>query len=230
MSHSTASLLREPGKEPLKMVEAEKGITFLKQLNHEIQKIAQQIAGSFAVLPAAVSWIRFVGAIIVILIIYSVLSLDLLFWILLVCGISDYLDGWLARRIKKTTYPGKVMDFTADKLFISVSLIALSFSLGVIDTVVASVLVGYHLLLLFSLAVISWSVHIPVVTITTGERLAVLFSYLLLITAAGKLAFPQKLIFHSLYAPLTIIALLSALTGLLSYLRLLKRMFSNFLE
>jgi len=78
--------------------------------------------------------------------------------------------------------------------------------------------------------VISWSVHVPVVTITTGERLAVLFSYLLLITAAGILKFPHKHIFQSLYTPLTIIALLSSLTGLLSYLRLLKRMLSRFLE
>ncbi len=208
----------------------EKGRTFLRQLNREIQEKAQQIAGSFAILPAAISWLRFLGAGIVILIVYGSLSLDILFWVILVCAVSDYFDGWLARRLKKASYPGKVMDFTADKLFLSVSLIAVSFSLGAIDTVAASILVGYHLLLLFSLAAISWSIHIPVVTITTGERLAVLFSYLLLITATGRLTFPQKHIFQSLHTPLTIIALLSAFTGLLSYLRLLKRMLSRFLE
>jgi phosphatidylglycerophosphate synthase len=207
-----------------------KSRAFLRQLNREVQEKAQQIAGSFALLPAVVSWLRFLGAGMVILIIYGSLSLDILFWVILVCAISDYLDGWLARRLKRTSYPGKVMDFTADKLFISVSLIALSFSLGAIDTLAASLLVGYHLLLLFSLAAISWSIHVPVVTITTGERLAVLFSYLLLITAAGGLRFPQKHIFQSLHTPLTIIALLSAFTGLLSYLRLLRRMLSRFLE
>ncbi len=212
------------------ITDTKKGWAFLKQLNIEIQEKAQQIAGSFAIIPASISCIRFFGAAAVILIIYRSLNLNVLFWVILVCAISDYLDGWVARRLKKTSYPGKVMDFIADKLFISITLIALSFSLGAIDTTVAGVLAGYHLLLLFLLAAISWSVHVPVVTITTGERLAILASYLLLITAAGRLTFPQKHIFQSLYTPLMIIALLSALTGLLSYLRLLRRMLSRFLE
>ena len=211
-------------------IETGRSKVLLRHLNQEIQEKAQQIASSFEFLPAAVSWIRFLGTAVVILIFNGSLSLDMLFWVILVCGISDYADGWLARRLKKTSYPGKVMDFTADKLFISVSLIGLSFSLNAIDSVVASILVGYHLLLLLALSAISWSIHIPVVTITTGERLAVLFSYLLLITASGRLAFPQKHIFQSLYTPITIIALLSALTGLLSYLRLLRRMLSKLLE
>lgn len=202
----------------------------MKHLNLDIQEKAQQIGGSFAILPAMISWIRFLGAAAVILIIYRSLNLNLLFWVILVCAISDYLDGWVARRLKKTSYPGKVMDFTADKLFISITLIALSFSLGAIDTMVACILAAYHLLLLFLLAAISWSVHVPVVTITTGERLAILASYLLLITAAGRLSFPQKHIFQSLYTPLMIIAILSALTGLLSYLRLLRRILARYLE
>ncbi len=210
--------------------ETKKGWAFLKQLNLEIQDKAQQIADSFAILPAAITWIRFIGAAAVILIIYRSTNLNLLFWVILICAISDYLDGWTARRLKQTSYPGKVMDFIADKLFISITLIAISFSLGAIDTLVASILAGYHLLILFMLAAISWSVHVPVVTITTGERLAILASYLLLITAIGRLTFPQKQIFHSLYAPLTIIAILSAITGLLSYLRLLRRMLARFLE
>ncbi|NOQ21879.1 MAG: hypothetical protein GQ565_04405 [Candidatus Aegiribacteria sp.] len=212
------------------ITDTKNGWAFLKQLNLEIQEKARQIAGSFAILPAAISCIRFLGAAAVILIIYKSMNLNLLFWVIVVCAVSDYLDGWAARRLKKTSYPGKVMDFIADKLFISITLIALSFSLGAIDTVIASILAGYHLLLLFLLAAISWSVHVPVVTITTAERLAILACYLLLITAVGRLAFPQKHIFQSLYTPLTIIALLSALTGLLSYLRLLRRMLSRFLE
>jgi len=207
-----------------------KGWALLKQLNLEIQGKAQQIAGSFAILPAAISWIRFLGAAVVILIIYRSMSLNLLFWVILACAVSDYLDGWVARRLKRTSYSGKVMDFIADKLFISITLIAVSFSLGAIDTIVAGILVAYHLLILFLLAAISWSVHVPVVTITTGERLAILASYLLLITAVGRLTFPQKYIFQSLFMPLTIIAILSAMTGLLSYLRLLRRMLSRFLE
>ncbi|MCD4701416.1 MAG: CDP-alcohol phosphatidyltransferase family protein [Candidatus Aegiribacteria sp.] len=212
------------------ITDTKKGWAFLKQLNLDIQEKAQQIAGSFAILPAAISSIRFLGAAVVLLIIYKSMNLNLLFWVILVCTISDYLDGWIARRLKKASYPGKVLDFIADKLFVSITLIAVSFSLGAIDTTVATILAGYHLLLLFLLAAISWSVHVPVVTITTGERLAILASYLLLITAVGRITFPQKHIFQSLYTPLTIIALLSALTGLLSYLRLLRRMLSRFLE
>ncbi|MEN8208074.1 MAG: CDP-alcohol phosphatidyltransferase family protein [Candidatus Fermentibacteria bacterium] len=212
------------------ITETKKGWAFLKQLNLDIQDKAQQISGSIMIIPALISWIRFVGAAAVLFIIYRSMSLHLLFWVILLSALSDYLDGWVARRLKKTSYPGKVMDFTADKLFISITLLALSVHLGAIDTVVAAILAGYHLLLLFLLAAISWSIHIPVVTITTGERLAILTSYLLLITATGKLTFPQKHIFQSLYTPMMIIALLSALTGLLSYLRLLRRMLSRFLE
>jgi len=212
------------------ITETRKGWTFLKQLNLEVQEKTQQIAGSFALVPALISWTRFFGAALVLVIISKSMSITLLFWVILWCSISDYLDGWVARRLSKTSYPGKIMDFTADKLFLSVSLIAVSVSLGAIDTVAAGILAGYHLLLLFALAAVSWSVHIPVVTITTGERLAVLFSYLLLITAVGRIAFPQKSIFSSLIMPITMFALLSALTGLLSYLRLLRRMLSKFLE
>jgi phosphatidylglycerophosphate synthase len=202
----------------------------MRQLRLDVQDRAQQIAGSFAILPALITWFRFVAAGILVAMAYGSGSHSVVFWIVLAGAISDYMDGWVARRTKRNTYPGKVMDFTADKLFISVALITLAFNLGGLDTFVASVLTAYHLLLLFSLSVISWSVHVPVVTITTGERLAVLFSYLLLITAAGRMAFPHKHIFRSLYTPMMIIAILSALTGLLSYMRLLRRILARILE
>ncbi|MCK5064112.1 MAG: CDP-alcohol phosphatidyltransferase family protein [Candidatus Fermentibacteraceae bacterium] len=199
-------------------------------LKHEIRRITAEISRRLPVIPASITWIRLLGVPAILLVIYRTNNMKLLFWIILICSLSDYLDGWVARRLKQTTYPGKVMDFIADKLFLSVALFSLSISLGVIDTVSASILAGYHLLMLLALSVISWSILIPVVTITTGERLAVLFSYLLLIVASGKLAFPDKHLFISLQWPLTIIALLSALAGLLSYLRLLKRLLSRILE
>lgn len=205
-------------------------LSLLKHLRRDIQERAQQIAGSFSLLPALITWFRFLAAGVLLIMVYSGSDPGAIFWIVLAGASSDYLDGWVARRIRGNTYPGKVMDFTADKLFISVALITVAYRLGGLDTFVASMLTGYHLLLLFSLAIISWSVHIPVVTITTGERLAILFSYLLLITATGRMAFPQKHIFRSLYTPVMIIALLSALTGLLSYLRLLRRILARILE
>jgi len=202
----------------------------LKQIRHDIQHKAAQIAGSFSPVPALITWSRFLAAGLLVFIVYGSADPKAVFWIILAGAFSDYLDGWLARRIRGNTYPGKVMDFTADKLFLSVALITVAFRLGGLDTLVASLLTAYHLLLLFTLSVISWSVHVPVVTITTGERLAVLFSFLLLITATGRIAFPHKQIFDSLYTPLMMIALLSALTGLLSYLRLLRRILARILE
>lgn len=199
-------------------------------LKHEIQRITSDLSKRLPVLPALVTWVRLLGVPAIFLVIYRSNNMKLLFWIILACSISDYLDGWVARRLKQTSYPGKVMDFIADKLFLSIALFSLSFSLGAIDTTSACILAGYHLLMLLILSVISWSILVPVVTITTGERLAVLFSYLLLIVASGKLAFPDKHIFISLQWPLTIIALLSALAGFLSYLRLLKRLLTRILE
>lgn len=199
-------------------------------LKHEIQRITSDISKRLPVIPALITWVRLLGVPAIFLVIYRSYNTKLLFWIILVCSMSDYLDGWVARRLKQATYPGKVMDFIADKLFLSIALFSLSYSLGAIDTVSSSILAGYHLLMLLALSVISWSILVPVVTITTGERLAVLFSYLLLIVASGKLAFPEKQIFVSLLWPLTVIALLSALAGLLSYIRLLKRLLSKILE
>lgn len=199
-------------------------------IKHEIQRITTDISKRLPVLPALVTWVRLLGVPAILLVIYRSHNMKLLFWIILVCSISDYLDGWLARRLKQASYPGKVMDFIADKLFLSIALFSLSISLEAIDTVSASILAGYHLLMLLALSVISWSILVPVVTITTGERLAVLSSYTLLIVASGKLAFPDKHIFISLHWPLTVIALLSALAGFLSYIRLLKRLLSRILE
>lgn len=210
--------------------EASEGRRILKQLGIDLQHRAQQIAGSFSLVPALITWSRFLAAGLLLLIVYGSGDAKAVFWIILAGAVSDYMDGWVARRIRGNTYPGKVMDFTADKLFISVALITVAFRLGGLDTLVAGVLTAYHLLLLFALAVISWSVHVPVVTITTGERLAVLFSFLLLISATGRTAYPYKQIFGSLYVPLMMIALLSALMGLLSYLRLLRRILARIME
>jgi phosphatidylglycerophosphate synthase len=199
-------------------------------LKLEIRRITGEISRRLPLVPALITWVRLLGVPVILLVIYRFHNMKLLFWIILICSISDYLDGWAARRLKQSSYPGKVMDFIADKLFLSVALISLSYSLGAIDTVSASILAGYHLLMLLVLSVISWSILVPVVTITTGERLAVLFSYLLLIVSSGKMAFLDKQIFISLHWPLTVIAILSALAGLLSYIRLLKRILSRILE
>jgi cardiolipin synthase (CMP-forming) len=193
------------------------------RMPRELRRWALEMTSRLPFLPAAVTWVRILGVPAVLLLSYRFREPVLLFWVILTCALSDYFDGWLARRIHRSSYPGKVLDFVADKLFLSVVLFSLSINAGLLDTLSASLLAGYHLLLLLALSAISWSISIPIVTITTGERLAVLFSYLLVTVAAGTSAFPGKHIFHSLLWPVTIIAVLSAITGLLSYLRLLRR-------
>jgi len=193
------------------------------RMPRELRRWASDMTSRLPFLPAAVTWVRILAVPAVLVLGYRFREPVILFWVILAGGVSDYCDGWLARRTHRNSYPGKVLDFVADKLFLSVVLFTLSINEGLIDPLPASLLAGYHLLLLLALSAISWSISIPVVTITTGERLAVLFSYLLVTVAAGRAAFPGKHIFHSLLWPVTIIALLSALTGLLSYLRLLRR-------
>jgi len=195
----------------------------MERLPGELRKWASDITRRLPFAPAAISWIRLFGAPAVLVLIYRSVNPQILFWTILICSFSDYFDGWLARRLRKTSYPGKVLDFIADKLFLSVTLFSLSIISGLINTTAASILAGYHLLLLLVLASISWSISLPIVTITTAEKLAVLFSYLLVVVAAGGAAFPGKQIFGSLLWPMTIFAVLSALTSLLSYLRLLRR-------
>ncbi len=199
---------------------------FRRNLLERMQNINFRIAPG----PAALTLTRFLAGIFLLLLVPGNEKSVLIFWVVMWGALSDYLDGWAARRLGKNNYPGKVMDFVADKLFISVALVTISYNLGTLNNIMALVLVGYHLLLLAGLSLISWSIDFPVVTITTGEKLAVLFSYILLVVSSGKAAFPGKRIFISLYTPVLIFAALSALTGLISYFRLLRRILNRILE
>lgn len=207
--------MREPGRAPV--------LGKMEKFPGDLRRWASDMSRRLPFAPAAVTWVRLLGVPVVLTMTYRLVSPRILFWTVLACSLSDYFDGWLARRLRMASYPGKVLDFIADKLFLSVVLFSLSITSGMIDTVAASILAGYHLLLLLALAALSWSISMPVVTITTAERLSVLFSYLLIVIAVGTVAFPGKHIFRSLLWPMTIFAVLSAFTGLLSYLRLLRR-------
>ncbi len=196
----------------------------------ELQKRATELTERTPVLPTAVTCIRMCAAGMVILYAIGLIDIKVLFWVILCAVVSDYLDGWLARRMHKVTYPGKVFDFIADKVFISVTLPTLYVMLGKPDAYVVTVLMSYHILILLVLSVISWSVSFPVVTITKGEKLAVIFSYLVLIVCAGTKAYPDKQLFHTLVMPVTIIAMLSTVIALISYIRLVKRILSSILR
>lgn len=77
--------------------------------------------------------------------------LALLFFLL--AGLSDFLDGILARRLNKKTSLGAALDPAADKLLMSVSFIALAIK-GVIPVWLAALVVGRDLYIVLGLAVL----------------------------------------------------------------------------
>ena len=48
---------------------------------------------------------------------------------MILCGVSDYLDGFLARKYNLTTLQGKILDPIADKILITFSLIGIAIHL-----------------------------------------------------------------------------------------------------
>ena len=149
-------------------------------------------------------------------------DLRLAFWVCLVAGLSDYFDGVMARHMSCQSYRGKVLDFTCDKLFLSVALLSVSKHAGGDGTLIGA-LVAYHLLVLLVMTVISWGVGKPLVTITTGEKLVVIFSYVLVVAMAGRGAFPGKGIYSTIVWIGGFLSMASMLFGIGGYLRLTRR-------
>jgi len=68
-------------------------------------------------------------------------------WLLGVLGATDWIDGWLARRLHQTSTVGKVLDPTADRILVMVGLISVAAAGGVpwwfaLATLVREVLVS----------------------------------------------------------------------------------------
>jgi CDP-diacylglycerol--glycerol-3-phosphate 3-phosphatidyltransferase len=59
-------------------------------------------------------------------------------------AITDWLDGWLARRLGQTSAFGAFLDPVADKLIVCVALVMLV-DLGRVDTIVAAIIIGREL-------------------------------------------------------------------------------------
>jgi CDP-diacylglycerol---glycerol-3-phosphate 3-phosphatidyltransferase len=64
-----------------------------------------------------------------------------------VAAATDYLDGWLARRLRATTKLGSFLDTTADKLLVSGALIAL-LSVDRVSPWIALLIIGRELVIL----------------------------------------------------------------------------------
>ncbi len=188
---------------------------------------AEELRETLPFAPALITWVRIILLPPAAILLSTGSSMVLVFWFVFAASLSDYFDGWLARRLKKTSYAGKILDFIADKFFLGVMFLVLTRT-GPIDPTVAAVIAFYHLLILLATAVISWSVSRAVVAIPTGERVVLIFSYMLVVVSAGRLAFPTKGIFDTLSGIGSILAVCSVFFGIISYLRLARRLLMRF--
>ncbi len=207
-------------------------------LNEPQQKHLEQLSRGIAmikrsqeqlpIVPALVSWVR------IILLPFCLWTgwnsdYTAMFWLCIVAASSDYFDGLIARKMKKSSTPGKTLDILADKLFLSVMLIFLA-RLGAVTGLLAMIPAWYHITVVLGLLVVSWSIKIPVVAITTSERLTIILSYVLVLTAAGTLAYPDKSIFFKLTWVAQILTPIAAVFGVISYFRFSRRLIQKYMQ
>lgn len=87
---------------------------------------ASQQSNAVFTLPNVISGLRLLG---VPLFLYLVLVLEadgLALLVLVVSGLTDYLDGWLARRLNQQTALGQILDPVADRLYILAVVVGLA--------------------------------------------------------------------------------------------------------
>ena len=99
-------------------------------------------------LPLALTWLRIVAIPLFVAVLYfpedwlnertaNVVSM----WIFIAAAVTDWLDGWLARRWNMTTDFGAFLDPVADKLMVAAALIVLA-ELGRVYGIVALIIIG----------------------------------------------------------------------------------------
>jgi phosphatidylglycerophosphate synthase len=151
----------------------------------------------------------------------------LIFWIVIAASASDYFDGWLARRLKRASYEGKILDFVADNIFLSLSFLVFARA-GVLDVTVAAILASYCLVVLLGTTVVSWGAGKPLVAVPTGERLVLLFGYVVACSAAGRFALPGKAVYSTILWMSSIVSVASVAFGVIGYFRIARRLLLRF--
>jgi phosphatidylglycerophosphate synthase len=199
----------------------------LEQLSQAAEMI-RRTQDQMPLAPALVSWVR-IAAVPFCLWAGWNAHYTAMFWLCIMAAATDYLDGWLARKLKKSSTPGKTLDILADKLFLSVMLILLA-RLGAVSSLPGLIPAWYHITVVLGLLVVSWSIKTPVVAITTSERLTIILSYVLVVTAAGTLAYPEKSIFLKLSWIAQILTPVAVLFGVISYFRFSRRLIQRYLQ
>ena len=113
--------------------------------------------------------------------------------VLAVASITDYLDGYFARKLKQETRLGQLLDPAADRLYIFATLIGLAI-VGYIPLWLTIVVIARDLILLFTYPILASRGYgpLPVHYLGKAGTFALLYSFPLLLIAA---AFPDLSIF-----------------------------------
>ena len=102
--------------------------------------------------------------------------------ILMAAGITDFLDGYMARKLNQMTKLGKVLDPVADRLYIFSTLLALSVT-GNIPWWLAALVIARDVLMLISLPALASLGYatLPVHFLGKASTFALLYSFPLLL-------------------------------------------------
>ena len=102
--------------------------------------------------------------------------------VLAIAGLTDLLDGYLARKLNQTTKLGKLLDPVADRLYIFATLLALS-ATGYVPWWLAGLVILRDLLMLISLPVLASVGHrtLPVNYLGKASTFALLYAFPLLL-------------------------------------------------
>jgi cardiolipin synthase len=102
--------------------------------------------------------------------------------VLAVAGLTDFLDGYLARKLNQTTKLGKMLDPAADRLYIFSTLLALS-ATGYVPWWLSGLVILRDLLMLISMPVLASVGHrsLPVHYLGKASTFALLYAFPLLL-------------------------------------------------
>ncbi|MFM6971188.1 MAG: CDP-alcohol phosphatidyltransferase family protein [Rhodoluna sp.] len=104
--------------------------------------------------------------------------------VLATAGITDFLDGYLARKLNQVTRLGQLLDPFADRLYILATLIGLSVS-GVIPVALALVIIARDLILAISYPILATHGYgpLPVHYLGKAGTFALMYAFPLLLIA-----------------------------------------------
>lgn len=110
-------------------------------------------------------------------------------WVFIIAALTDWFDGWLARKWNQTSAFGAFLDPVADKLMVSVALLLL-LSIGRVDSIIAFIIIGREITIS---ALREWMAQI-------GASASVAVSWLgKFKTAAQMVAIPCLLYYQDIY-------------------------------